>query len=208
MNRTLGTLATVAVLALLIAVFLGQRWKGDAGRRAVEFAQARERYTADSADFALRVQALEDSIGKLTVAGDSLRAGWAISHEAAGAALVTLRDLASRLSGGDRAAVNVAVGTIIEERQACSLVVANCEARAQAERSGRLEALARLRASDSLRSVTELARVDAERRAAPWGIGATAGFGGVVSGGQFCSGAGVTAGVTYRKSFRLPWPFR
>jgi hypothetical protein len=208
MNRTLATLATVAILALLIAVFLGQRWKGDSGRRAQELAAARAQYTADSTAFALRVQVLEDSLGKLAVAGDSLRAGWAISREASSAALVTLRQVAGRLTGGDRAAVNVAVGTIIEDRQACSLVVVNCEARAQAERSGRLEALTRLRASDSLRSVTELARLDAERRATPWGIGATAGFGGVASGGQFCSGAGVTLGVTYRQTLRLPWPFR
>lgn len=208
MNRVLGTLATIAVLALVLAVFLGQRWKGDAGRRAVELAQARERYSADSAAFVLRVQELEDSLAKLNQAGDSLRAGWAISREASSAAIITLRNLAGHLPGGDRAAVNVAIGTIVEERAACSAVVTNCEARVTAERSGRLEALERLRASDSLRTVTELARVDAERRTSPWGIGATAGFGGVVSGGQMCTGAGATVGISYRRVFRLPWPFR
>lgn len=206
MNKTLGTVATVAVVALLLAVLLGRGWKGDVGRKQVELVQAQERYTADSADFALRITQLEDSIAKLGQAGDSLRAGWAVSREASAAALITLRNLIPQLPREDRAAVTVAVGTIIAEQRGCSLVVANCEARVGAERSGRLEALARLRASDSLRTATSVLWKDAERRAGrDWSLGVTGGYGMVFSSPQVCTGPAVTAGVSYR--VRLPWPF-
>lgn len=167
MNRTLGTIATVAVLALLVAVLLGRGWRGDAGKKQLELAQAQARYSADSAAFAARVQILEDSLTRLTQAGDSLRAGWAVSREASGAAIITLRNLVAQLPREHRAEVTVAVGTIIHEQEACSLVVINCEARAEAERSGRLEALDQLRASDSLRTATAVLWQDAERRARP-----------------------------------------
>lgn len=167
MNRTLATLATVAVLALLVAALLGRGWKADAGRKQVELVQAQERYTADSADYVLRIERLEDSLAELGKVGDSLRAGWAVSREASGAAIITIRNLVAQLPQEHRATVTVALGEIIGAREACDALVANCETRVGAERSGRLEALARLRASDSLRTRTSVLWQDAERRARP-----------------------------------------
>lgn len=167
MNRTLALVATVATLVLLVATFLGRGWKDKAGRRQVELEQAQERYTADSAAFEARVAVLEDSLGRLNVVGDSLRAGWAVSREASGAAIITIRNLVAQLPQEHRATVTVALGEIVGAREACDALVANCETRVGAERSGRLEALARLRASDSLRTETYGLWEDAERRARP-----------------------------------------
>ena len=115
----------------------------------------------------MRVAQLEDSLKKLGRMGDSLRAGWAVSREASAAGLVTIRNLIAQLPAPARDSAAAAVVAIIDEQAACSLVVINCEARAGAERSGRLEALARLWASDSLRTATSVLWVDAERRARP-----------------------------------------
>lgn len=167
MSTTLGTLATVATLALLVAVLLGRGWKGDATKRGVELEQAQARYTEDSAAFAARLAALEDSLSRLGQAGDSLRAKLAVSREASGAAIITIRNLIGKLPREDRAAVTVAVGEIVRAGQACDALVANCEARVATERTGRLEALARLQASDSLRTGTYALWQDAERRARP-----------------------------------------
>lgn len=209
MNRTLATLATVAVLALVLSIFLGHRWKSRASERAHDFQRWQELYKADSADFVLRIAQLEDSLGKLGTIGDSLRAGWVVSREASGAAIITIRNLIAQLPQGQRAAVTVAIGTITEEREVCAALVTNCEARASAERSGRLEALARLRASDSLRTATSVMWQDAERRAGgKWSLALTGGYGLTLANNQVCTGASATIGVSYRLArLRLPWPF-
>lgn len=153
MKMVLRGVVVLLVAIAVLAVILGNGWK-------VRATVAEKRYSVDSALFELRRQQLEDSIARLNRAGDSLKAGWAISREAADAGLSTIRQFIASLPAPQRDSAERAIVAVEEDRAQCSLVVLNCEARVGAERSGRLEALARLRSADSLRA-------DAERRARP-----------------------------------------
>lgn len=210
MNRILAAIATAAVLVLLVSVLLGRHWRSEAGRKADELRQAQARYSADSTAFVARMAQLEESLTTLNTIGDSLRAGWLISREASGAAIITIRNLIARLPVGDRGAANVAIGTIIGERQACTALVSNCEARVATERTAKLEALAQLHDSDSLRTATSVMWEDAERRAGSrWSLSVSGGYGFTAAGDRMCTGATASLGVSYRLArLRLPWPFR
>jgi hypothetical protein len=164
MNRALGIITTAALFGLLVCVFYrGQRTT----QQEVELKQAQVRYARDSIAFARRRAALEDSLVQLALRGDSLRRALTVARQASAAGIITIRNLIARLPRQDRAAVTVSLGEIVRAGEACDVALANCEAQLAAERTGRREALARLQASDSLRTVTDLQRQDAERRARP-----------------------------------------
>lgn len=167
MNKTLATLATVAVLALLVSSLLGMRWKAEAGEKGAALLEAQTRYTEDSTGFVNRMQQLGDSLAAQTHVGDSLTKALGVYREAMPAALGTIRSLIASQPAAAQPALNTAVDVVIQAGNTCDATVANCETRAATSHQRELEALAQLQKSDSLRGATTVRWQDAEKRAAP-----------------------------------------
>lgn len=167
MNKTLATLATVAVLALLVSSLLGMRWKAEAGEKGVALMLAQDRYSKDSTLSAARMRVLGESLEVQNHVGDSLRKANAVYKEAMPAALGTIRSLIASQPAAAQPALNTAVDVVIQAGNTCDATVANCEARAATSHQRELEALAQLQKSDSLRGATTVRWQDAEKRAAP-----------------------------------------